>query len=126
MKVKIPNQDLKDLDKIIIKIEESNLWFSFEVNEKNYEIWFFKEDFIWDESISFWNYIEVWKFMKEILIDLWLASNSDYKSLFSIQKIEIWEDNSKKNKEKKELFEVPSDDKKLLEALSFIKKVGKD
>lgn len=126
MKVKIPNQKFEDLDKVIIKIEENNLWFSFEVDEKNYEIWFFREDFIWDETINFWNYIEAWKFMKELLIDLWLADNSDYKSLFSMQRIEIWDTNTEKNEEKKELFEVPKDDKKLLEALSFIKKVGKD
>lgn len=120
--VQIKSENIENLDDFLLKIEENNLWFSFEVNDKNSELAFFKEAFIWDNSVWFKNYMEIGAFIKELLIEKWFANKENYKDFFSIKKIDL----SEKKEEKKELFEVPDNDKKLLEAMAFLKKVGKD
>ena len=109
---------------LILENEINNLKenFSLEINDN--QIIIFNEKFLNNEKISFWDFIEVGKILKNFLIENNLANLENYKTFFKIE--------TKNLEEKKEISidkldsliaKVDKNDPKLLEVLAKIDKI---
>lgn len=126
LKIDLKNVELNEkLQEKILLLEEKllkNENLELDISEKNIII--FNKKYIDNDKISFIDYIEEWKILKDFLIENNLANTENYKNFFKMQKINIWED--AKNVDLNEFIaEVPKDDKKVLEVLDFLKQIKK-
>lgn len=126
LKIDLKNVELNEkLQEKILLLEEKllkNENLELDISEKNIII--FNKKYIDNDKISFIDYMEEWKILKDFLIENNLANTENYKNFFKMQKINIWED--AKNVDLNEFIaEVPKDDKKVLEVLDFLKQIKK-
>lgn len=126
LKIDLKNVELNEkLQEKILLLEEKllkNENLELDISEKNIII--YNKKYIDNDKISFIDYMEEWKILKDFLIENNLANTENYKIFFKMQKINIWED--AKNVDLNEFIaEVPKDDKKVLEVLDFLKQIKK-
>lgn len=99
---------------------EKRLEFEFFENE----IFVLNKNFLDNEKITFSDYLEEWKFLKNFLLENNLANLENYKNFFKIKKIIFWEQGQELDLNKF-IAEVPKNDKKLLEIDDFLSKIKK-
>lgn len=112
------------IEEKIISLEEYFLQKNIELEFLENEILLLNKNFIDDEKISFANYLEEWKKMKNFLLENNLANLANYKNYFKIKKIAFSENNEEIDLNQF-IAEVPKDDKKLLAVDSFLKNIKK-
>jgi hypothetical protein len=93
-------------------------------NEENF-LFIFNENFLNNEKVWFWEYIEAWKVTKEYLIERKLTDEQNYKKLYSIEKKEFSKEEKSVDELDNLIAEVPQNDTKLNEALDFLNKIKK-
>ena len=95
-------------------------WLWFEILDD--EIILFKEKYFDKENISFADYLEEWKFLKNFFIENDFFTQNNYKSFFKMKKIV----NSGEPEDlEKYIAKVPENDQKLLQTEDFLKKFSK-
>lgn len=112
------------IEEKIISLEEYFLQKNIELEFLENEILLLNKNFIDDEKISFANYLEEWKKMKNFLLENNLANLENYKNYFKIKKI-VFSENNEEIDLNQFIAEVPKDDKKLLAVDSFLKNIKK-
>lgn len=112
------------IEEKIISLEEYFLQKNIELEFLENEILLLNKNFIDDEKISFANYLEEWKKMKNFLLENNLANLANYKNYFKIKKI-VFSENNEEIDLNQFIAEVPKDDKKLLAVDSFLKNIKK-
>lgn len=92
------------------------------------EIIVYREKFLGNDAISFVDYMEEWKILKNFLLENNLATEENYKNFFSLKKEELTtaEKQQKSPEELDKLIaKVDKNDPKLLDVLSKIQKIKK-
>lgn len=113
------------LQEKIILLEENllkNENLEFDISEK--EIIIYNKNFFDNDKISFLDYMEEGKILKNFLLENNLATENNYKIFFKIKKIEFLE-NPNEIDLNKFIAEVPKNDKKLLAVDDFLNKIKK-
>lgn len=92
------------------------------------EIIVYRQKFIDNEAISFVDYMEEWKILKNFLLENHLATEENYKNFFSLKKENLTApESAQKSPEEldKLIARVDKNDPKLLDVLSQIQKIKK-
>lgn len=119
---KLNEEDILILEEYLLeKFPEYNL----EYNEDEKIFSLFKNDFLNKEDITYQDFLEIGKFVKNYIVWLKILNKENANSIFSLKKI-TYEDKICQNKDLDSLiFKVPKDDPKIKDVLNQLNKVKK-